>query len=346
MSCIECSGGSSSLDRLQWVAQFGSGSNSTTGSAKAELFAAAARGGRLRILCTGGAGFLGAWIAKRLLEAGHSVRILDRSDDGRLARAIAGSASSAIEWRAADVTRAADVLEAAENCDAIIHLAALLTPACRADPIRGANVNLNGTINVFEAARQLSLKRVVYASSAGVFGPDDGAVPHPMTLYGTFKLACEGVARAYAADYGIVSVGFRPLTVYGPGREHGASAGPSIACRMAAERKPYAIPFTGMTDIIFVDDVAAAFVAAATREIAGAHVLNLRGTLASIDHIVRVIRRLEPRAEIRAEGDVPPIAAELEAHDVEAVLGNLPNTSLEDGIARTIEFYRNSSRQA
>lgn len=297
----------------------------------------------MRVLCTGGAGFLGAWIAKRLLEAGHEVRMLDRSVDDGLARAIAGPAAAGIEWRPADVARSEDVMAAAEGCDAAIHLAGLLTPACREDPIRGANVNLNGTINVFEAARKLPMRRVVYASSAGVFGPDDGAVPFPMTLYGAYKLACEGVARAYAADYALASVGFRPLTVYGPGRERGASAGPSIACRMAAEGKSYVIPFTGMTDMIFVDDVAAAFVAAATRPVTGAHVFNLRGVLTSIDDVVRTIRQVAPGVEISAEGEAPPIAAELEAHDLAAVLGTLPHTSLEDGISRTIAFYRKAA---
>jgi nucleoside-diphosphate-sugar epimerase len=173
-----------------------------------------------------------------------------------------------------------------------------------------------------------------------VFGPDDGSNPFPMTLYGTFKLACEGVARSYAADYGITSVGFRPLTIYGPGRELGASAGPSIACRMAAEGAAYTIPFTGDTDIIFVDDVAAAFEAALLRPISGAHVLNLRGEIANIDEVIAEILRIVPTAQISAAGDVPPIASVLEPHDVESILGPLPKTALAEGIAQTIAFYR------
>ena len=294
----------------------------------------------MKVLCTGGAGFLGAWIARRLLAGGHQVRILDRSDDRQLVDEIVGSGGSAIEWRSGDVSRPTDVLAASAGCDAIAHLAALLTPACRADPIRGANVNLIGTINAFEAARQHRMRGVVYASSAGVFGPDDGRNPFPMTLYGTFKLACEGVARSYAADYGITSVGFRPLTIYGPGRELGASAGPSIACRMAAEGAAYAIPFTGDTDIIFVDDVAAAFEAALLRPISGAHVLNLRGEIANIDEVIAEILRIVPTAQISAAGDVPPIASVLEPHDVESILGPLPKTALAEGIAQTIAFYR------
>ncbi|HEU4381532.1 MAG TPA: SDR family oxidoreductase [Hyphomicrobiaceae bacterium] len=297
----------------------------------------------MRVLCTGGAGFLGAWLAKRLLATGHAVRIFDRSSDRRLVSDIVGAPSAAVEWRTGDVVQPAEVMAASEGCDAIAHLAALLTPACQADPITGTNVNLIGTINVFEAARHRKLRNVVYASSAGVFGPSDGVVPFPMTLYGVYKLACEGVGRAYAADYGVASVGFRPLTVYGPGREFGASAGPSIACRKAAEGEPYVIPFTGDTDMIFVDDVAAAFEAALLRPVSGARVFNLRGTVTSIDHVVAEIRRLVSSAKIAADGQVPPIAAELEPHDVEAVLGPLPKTELVDGLRQTIAFYRRQS---
>lgn len=294
----------------------------------------------MRILITGGGGFLGAWIARRLLAGGHTVRVLDRSTNDTLMRAIAGPPARAVEWRSGDVSKADDTARAAEDCDSIAHLAALLTPACAADPVRGAEVNLIGTINAFEAAKQHGMRRIAYASSAGVFGPDDGITPRPTTHYGAFKLACEGCARAYAADHGMASVGFRPLVVYGPGREVGSSAGPTLACRSAVEGKPYTIPFTGRTDMIFVDDVAAAFEAALTRDYSGAHVFNLRGEIATIDRIMELIRGLVPGARLSAAGDPLPVAAEIEVHDTEAVLGPLPRTALADGLARTVAFYR------
>ena len=89
--------------------------------------------------------------------------------------------------------------------------------------------------------------------------------------------------------------------------------------------------------------MAAAFEAALLRPVSGAHVFNLRGSLTTIDQVVADIRRLVPSASISAEGDVPPIAAELEPHDVEAVLGPLPKTELADGLRQTIEFYRRQS---
>jgi UDP-glucose 4-epimerase len=294
----------------------------------------------MKFLITGGAGFLGAWIARRLLAGGHAVRVLDRSTDDRLLRAIAGDGARTIDWRSGDVSKADDVTRAAEGCDSIAHLAALLTPACQADPVLGADVNLVGTINAFAAAKQHGMRHIAYASSAGVFGPDDGVTPRPTTFYGAFKLACEGCARAYAAGDGIASVGFRPLVVYGPGREVGSSAGPTLACRNAAEGKSYTIGFTGRTDMIFVDDVAAAFEAALLRSYSGAHVFNLRGEIATIDQIIEMIRRLVPGAALSAAGDPLPVAAEIEAHETEAVLGPLPRTGLAEGLARTVAFYR------
>ena len=294
----------------------------------------------MKLLITGGAGFLGAWIAKRLLAGGHAVRVLDRSTNDTHMRAIAGDGARAVDWRSGDVSKGDDVARAAEGCDSIAHLAALLTPACQADPVLGANVNLIGTINAFEAAKRHGMRRIAYASSAGVFGPDDGVTPRPTTFYGAFKLACEGCARAYAADHGIASVGFRPLVVYGPGREVGSSAGPTLACRSAVAGKPYTIGFTGRTDMIFVDDVAAAFEAALLRSYSGAHVFNLRGEIATIDQIIAMIRDLVPGAVLSAAGDPLPVAAEIEAHETEAVLGPLPLTRLADGLARTVAFYR------
>lgn len=294
----------------------------------------------MRFVITGGAGFLGAWVARRLLVGGHEVRIFDRNADRTLIQEIAGEAAGRIEWRIGDITDAKAVADACAGCDAIAHLAALLTPACRADPVRGLNVNVAGTLNVFEAARHGSAKRVVYASSAGVFGPHDGANPKPTTLYGAYKLACEGVGRAYAADYGLASVGFRPLIIYGPGREVGSTAGVTLACRAAAIGNSYAIPFTGESDLIFVDDVAAAFEAALTRPVVGAHALTLVGEVISVDALIGEIGNICPGASLTAEGEPVPISACLTATDVQSVLGPLTPTPLAEGLRRTVEFYR------
>lgn len=296
----------------------------------------------MKVLLTGGNGFLGAWVAQHLLGRGWAVRVFDRSTDRAMLDAFAGRKAAAVECVEGDVSDGTGLMQAAAGCQAIIHLAALLTPACQADPIRGATVNLIGTLNAFEAARQQGIRQVAYASSAAVFGPESGVVPCPVTQYGAFKLACEGSARAYWHDHGIASVGLRPLVVYGPGREVGSTAGFSLACRHAARREPYEIPFTGMTDAVFVDDVAVAFVAAATRPVTGAHVFNLRGEVVSVDQVIAALTALCPGTLLRAVGPPLPIAPELAPDDLEFMLGPLPRTPLRDGIARTLAHYLGS----
>ncbi len=294
----------------------------------------------MRILITGGGGFIGAWIIRRLLAKGDEVRVLDARSDRSIVREIAGSGADDLDWRNGDVSNRADMAKAAEGCDTIFHLAAVLTPACAADPIRGAEINLIGTLNAFEAARTHGMRSVFYMSSAGVFGPDDGVTPHPTTHYGAFKLACEGCARAYWLDHQIASVGFRPLIVYGPGRETGLTAGPTLACRAAAEGRPYVIPFTGSTDFLFVDDLAAAFVVAASAPLENASAFNLVGVKATASDVVREITRIVPAARISAVGPTLPVSGAIEAGTIRNVYPAISCTTLADGLEATIAHYR------
>ena len=137
----------------------------------------------MRVLVTGGQGFLGAWIVRRLHAGGHRVRVFDLGRNTELVERIAGTLP---EWVTGDVADPAQVLDAARGCDAIIHLAGILTPACAANPKRGAEINLIGTINVFEAARALGISQVVYTSSAAAVGPEPGAPRFPVTHSGAF----------------------------------------------------------------------------------------------------------------------------------------------------------------
>lgn len=294
----------------------------------------------MKVLVTGGGGFLGAWIVKRLAARAIAVRVFDLGEDRTVLREIAGDAADAVEWVAGDVAATDQVVAAGYGCDAVVHLAALLTPACRANPILGAQVNLVGTLNVFEAARAHEMTKVVYASSAGVFSTEDGETPFPSTLYGAFKLACEGAARAYWNDFSIPSVGFRPGVVYGPGRESGLSAGPSVACREVVNGRPYTIGYTGPADLIHVDDVAAAFEAAVVRDFKGAHAFSLVGEIADVDTVITMIRKHVPGARIGAAGEPIPMAVVLKPGETRPVLGDLPCTPLADGIAHTIAHYR------
>jgi nucleoside-diphosphate-sugar epimerase len=295
----------------------------------------------MRVLITGGSGFIGAWIIRRFLADGAAIRVFDLKPNPTLVDKLCGAAARGIDWREGDVSDTRAVRDAAAGCDLIIHLAAVLTPACQQDPIGGAEVVLIGTLNVFEAARIHAMPRVLYMSSAGVFGPDDGVTPRPTTHYGAFKLAGEGCARAYLADHRIASVGFRPLVVYGPGRETGLTAGPTLACKAAAEGKPYTIPFCGDSDFVYVDDVAAAFHLAARRPIEGARVYNVVGEKHPVATIVEQIRAIVPGARIDAAGPNLPVSAQIDPGALRRDFPDLPLTSLAEGLRATIDYYRN-----
>jgi UDP-glucose 4-epimerase len=293
-----------------------------------------------RVLITGGSGFLGAWVIRRLNARGLGVRVFDIHDRRQTVASIAGNMAHQLDWRVGDIADAEAVSQAMQGCDGVIHLAGVLTSDCAAHPVRGARINLIGTLNVFEAAHAEGICQVVYASSAGVYGPDDARHPSPMTHYGAFKLATEGSARAYWHDRRIASIGFRPFVVYGAGRETGVSAGPSLACRAAARGEACTLGYTGAAGLIYADDVAQAFEQALLTPAQGASVYNLVGEAATVDEVMDEIRRQVPGAHLQAEGPPLTIAAGLNEEGLDQLLPGRQITSLADGIAATLQHYR------
>lgn len=294
----------------------------------------------VRVLVTGANGFLGAWTVQRLLRTGMNVVALDLVPPGPLVQRLAADALAGVDWRIGDVVDATTVRDACADCTRIVHLAGLLTPACSQDPLRGAGVNVTGTLNVFEGARHHGIHHVVYASSAAVYGPAHARHPEPATLYGAFKLAAEGIARSYWRSHAIASLGLRPFVVYGPGRESGASAGISLACRAAAQGTAYSIPFIGRAGMVWVGDVVDVVCEAVAAELDGAHVIDLTGEVRSVDEVIAAIRRLHPEADLAAAG--PPLAmhADIAPGPTTPWLPRLPCTPLDRGIAETLAFYR------
>lgn len=294
-----------------------------------------------KVLVTGGSGFLGAWTVRRLLAQGIGVRVFDIHDRRDTVASINGAeAARTLDWRVGDISRAEDVRQAMQGCDGVIHMAGVLTPDCSARPVRGAEINLIGSLHVFDAAIAQGIQQIVYASSAGVFGPDDAVHPSPATHYGAFKLAVEGSARAYWRERQIASVGFRPFVVYGPGREIGASAGPSLACRAAARGEAFTIGMTGACGLVYVEDVAQAFVQALRTPVEGAPVYNMIGETATMDEVMAEIRRQVPAAELRAEGQPLTIAEGIGEDGLDAFLPGRQKTTLVQGIAATLQHYR------
>ena len=310
-------------------------------------------------LITGAHGFIGAWVVKRLLAARARVVIFDRSADARRLRLIMGEDEiSRASLVTGDITEADALPPVIEEFSVthIIHLAGLQVPTCRSDPRAGALVNVVGTINVFEAARQAAgrIKRVVYASSAAVFGAaeEDHPVterdePRPTTHYGVFKRCNEGNARVYFLEQGLSSVGLRPLTVYGVGRDFGITSDPTKAMKAAVAGRPFHIRFGGRTDFQYVADTADAFIRAASSDLEGAHVFNLHGETVHIADVVAEIERALPEARGRVTYEDAPLAIPAEFDDtaIRTVLGTVPSTPLSEGVRATIERFEELRRE-
>src|SRR6266705_3572327 len=300
---------------------------------------------------TGAQGCIGSWVVKALVERGDTPVVFDRSDDKRRLNAIIGPGDlDLFRFIAGYVTDVSTVNSALEASEArrIIHLAGLQVPSCRTDPVAGAFVNVVGTLNVFESARTIGVERVVYASSAAVFGAGDAEIPlaetaksEPTTHYGVFKRTNEGNARVYFLDHGLSSVGLRPLTVYGVNRDAGLTSDPTKAMKAAVLGRPFHIRFSGATDFQYVADTAAAFINCADVAPEGAHVFNLHGETVKVERIARIINRQSGSDhELVTFGGPPiPIAPAMNDAAIRRVIGELPATPLETGMQETMQRF-------
>ncbi|WP_157017215.1 NAD-dependent epimerase/dehydratase family protein [Mesorhizobium xinjiangense] len=288
-----------------------------------------------RVLVTGGTGFVGPPTVAALLAAGHEVRVFDlKPREDVLPRSV--------EIVSGDVTDAGAVVRATEGCSGIVHLAGLMTVDCARDPLLGARVNLLGSINVFEAARPGGLP-IAYLSTAGVFGPQDAVHPKPMTIYGTTKLAVEGVARSFWLDHKVPSLGLRPYIVYGPGVSSGIAAGPSIAIGASLRRESATIRFSGRVGFVHVGDVARLLAAAIDHRLCGAEALTMAGDTREMDEFLAELARQTDWNGITVEGEPLRIPAELTSDPVPAVLGDHSATAIEEGIALSLAVLREAA---
>lgn len=310
----------------------------------------------MRVLLTGGYGCIGSWIARNLLDRGDEVWIYDLKEDPRRLQLILAAEKVRqirfVQGDVTDLTRLRDVF-AAERITHVVHLAGLQVPTCRADPILGARVNVIGTLAVFEAVRALGeqIQRLLYTSSAAVFGTpsdypqgplaDDVALK-PTTHYGYYKCCNEGNARVYFQDFGLSSIGLRPWTVYGVGRDFGMTSEPTKAIKSLALNRPYHITYGGWQDMQLVDDVAKIIVRCLEAPYKGAKSYNLRGHVVDLATLHKAMVKVEPAAaKLITFGERQiSIAYDLDDSALQRDLGPMPRTPLEDGIRQTLEHFR------
>ncbi len=301
-------------------------------------------------LVTGAHGCIGAWVVHELVGRGERVVTFDLSaDPRRIALLLPPEQIDSIPHVAGDISDLETVERALDEhgITNVIHLAALQVPFCRADPPLGARVNVLGTVNVFEAVRR-RLERmapIVYASSIAAFdAPDDAPKPsmtgHPGTIYGVYKRANEGTASVYHAESGVPSMGLRPHTVYGVGRDQGLTSAPTTAMLAAAAGLPYTIPYGGAAQLQLAQDVARAFIAASLSGSGDATVHNLPGPSVSIPEVIEAIAEANPGASIGFEDTRLPFPEDTDAGSFADVVPGFTTTPLRDGVHSTVERFR------
>jgi len=300
-----------------------------------------------RFLVTGALGCIGAWTCAELAAEGAEVVGFDLGTDDRRIRLATDAEIRLVRGDISDREALAKTLDD-HRITHVVHLAALLIPSIKADPPYGTAVNIGGTVNVLDAAKTRGIQ-VAYASSAAVYSQIDDtggpvandAVGHPVTFYGVHKQTCEALARIFWQEERVPSIGIRPFIVYGPGRDNGLTASPSLAMAAAAVGEDFEIAFGGRTQLQFAPDTARVFIAATRAATEGARAFNLGGPAETLAEAARAIEAAAPGVSIRVdEQTILPFPEEFDGAPLEEAIGPIAWTPLADGVRRTIDRLR------
>lgn len=303
-------------------------------------------------LVTGAMGCIGAWVLHHLVQQGKQAVSFDISEDRhRLDLLLSKVEQDQIVFVRGDLTDVAQVKTAVSqhNITHIIHLAALQVPFCRANPVLGAQVNVVGTVNIFEAALASDIKHVALASSIAVYGSAEmypaGLVAHdaprrPNTLYGAYKVANEETARVYWQDYGVSSLGLRPYTVYGVGRDQGLTSDPTKAMLAAINGEPFEIGFSGEMQFQLASDVALQFISAAEQSVEGARFFNLGTAVTTVAEFISHIQSVVPATQISQKEVVLPFPTGFDDSQLRKTVPTVFETPLAEGVAQSMAHFR------
>lgn len=305
-------------------------------------------------LVTGGAGFIGSHIVRRLLDDGHTVRVLDNLSTG--SRDNLADVAARIDFIEGDIRSAPDCDRATEGVETIFHVAALPSvPRSIADPWASHDHNVNGTVQLLEAARRAGSRRVVYSSSSSVYG-DTAVLPKVETMeplcrspYATAKLAGEQYVLAYARAGLLEGVALRYFNVFGPRQSPTSAYAAVIPVFLDAAMRGTTAKVHGdgeqTRDFTYVENVVNANLLAAEgpADAVSGWVTNAgAGSRTSLNQLLSLVENVTGRpvkreyGEPRA-GDVRDSQASLERAD--RVLGYRPSVDLEEGLRRTWEWF-------
>lgn len=306
-------------------------------------------------LVTGGAGFIGSHIVRRLVSQDCAVRVIDDLSTGDIARL--APVREEIEFTRADLALD-EITPLLSGVQCVFHLAAVPSvPRSVRDPVTTHASIANATLRLLIAARDAGVDRVVVSSSSSVYGATDVSPKHedlptvPLSPYAVAKVAAESYARVFASLYGLRTVSLRYFNVFGPGqdpRSAYAAVIPIFITRALARRPlPLHGDGTQTRDFTYVDNVVDANLRAAAADVPGGRVYNIgSGSPHSVRDLVAALeaalgRRLETEYGPPRVGDIPYSHADVTAAKKE--LGWRPSVPFEEGLRRTLDWYRRTS---
>jgi UDP-glucose 4-epimerase len=308
----------------------------------------------VRILVTGGAGFIGSHLAAHLCERGDQVRVLDNFATGR--RSNLADVRDDVELIEGDIQSYERVNKAVAGCEVVLHEAALPSvPRSVQDPLTSNATNVIGTLNVLLAARDHDVRRVVCASSSSVYGSATGTAAKsedqptlPISPYATAKLAGEGYARSFHGVYGLETVALRYFNVFGPRQDptsQYAAVVPNFITALLDGQPPVIFGDGEQSrDFTYVENVVNANLIAVDAPNVGGKVFNIAcGERVTLNLLVDELRDLIGSAVEAAyaaprAGDIKHSLADLSRARSE--LGYEPTIQLREGLSRTVEHYQ------
>ncbi|MBI4506956.1 MAG: NAD(P)-dependent oxidoreductase [Chloroflexi bacterium] len=307
----------------------------------------------MSILVTGGTGFIGSNVAKLLLVQGERVVVYDRAPDNASMRRVLSAEEIArltiVEGDILDLPRLFETV-ASQHVERIVHLAYLLSTATAANPWQASRINVDGTNNVLEVARQRGVRRVVWASSIAVFGRQESYPPGPIandamhdpqSLYGACKSFNERMARVYHEKWGLDTIGLRFGSGYGPGRYGGFAGWTAELIEKPALGQPAVVPFgEEIINWCYVEDDARAILAALRAERHSVLAYNCTGEARPMRDAVAYVKTLFPAAQIEVRPGRFVMAHEFDRSLAAADLGWTPRFSMEQGIRTYVNLVR------
>ena len=294
-------------------------------------------------LVTGGAGFIGSHIVKELIRQGQKVTVLDNLSSGKLDNL--APVKNKIALIQGDICDLALVQKACKGVDYVLHLAALISVAeSMAKPQETAQINVQGTVNVLEAAKQCEVKRLVFSSSAAVYGTRP-ELPYKETTptdcqspYAWSKQVGAELCQLYTKAYGLETVSLRYFNVFGTGQNPNSAYAAVIAkfMQLAAENKPLDIDWDGLQsrDFVSVKDVVQASLLAVTKGVSGETYNVASGHTYTLLELVDTIEKVSGRKLKRVSRPKRPGDVHESSADISKIvsLGYKPSVTLEEGL--------------